>query len=284
MTHPWDPTTCETVEYRSASGDVVRFLMRAGARERLMPPVKVTTLPVPAQVGSRLLGSFHTERAVTIPVAFPGPLTDRAELRRWAQVLDPMRGEGTLTVVGGPSPGRFLRCVYEAGLDDLEEAFPSVNLGALIFRAAWPYWLDPTEQSQAVAQGTSTLKWFPFLPLVLGASDAFATFTVTVTGDVPSWPIITVKGPGTDATVTNLTTGASWTVSGAVAAGSTLTVDTRPSFKSVSIDGANAFNRLTPGSSLWALRPGGNQIQVSFALTSPASLVTFAWRNQWLAA
>ena len=38
--------------------------------------------------------------------------------------------------------------------------------------------------------------WFPFLPLVFGASDAFSLFTVDNSGDVDAWPVITVYGPG----------------------------------------------------------------------------------------
>lgn len=282
---PWSPWPgCETVEYRSVLGETVRFLMLAGAAGRMMPPVKLTTLPVPAGVGSRLLGAAHLERPVAIPVAFPGPITDREELRRWARVLDPTPGEGTLTVVDGSSPGRFLRCVYEAGLEELEEQLGNVNTGHLVFRAVWPYWLDGLEQSTSVTQGAGGLTWFPFLPLILGASDAFSTFTVNVTGDVPSWPVVTVVGPGSDVTAQNLTTAQSWKVTGAIADGATLTVDTRPSFKRVSIDGVNAYPRLTPESVLWPLQPGQNRVQLSFALTSPSSSVTFAWRNAWLAA
>lgn len=285
MAAPWQPWPgCETMEYRSIGGETVRFLMLSGVVGRMAPPAKVTTLPVPAGVGSRLLGSAHLERPVAVPVAFPGSISDRAELRRWARVLDPVPGEGTLTVVDGPHAGRFMRCVCEAGLDDLSEVRPDLNTGNLIFRAVYPYWLDGAEQSSTITQGTTGTTWFPFLPLVLGASDAFGVLTVTVAGDVPSWPVITVRGPGQEMTAQNLTTGESWTVTGAIAAGALLTVDTRPGRKTVTIDGVNAYPRLTPTSQLWALQPGPNRVQLSFAITSPASSVTFAWRNAWLAA
>jgi len=275
---------CETVEYRAPDGDTVRFRMRAGAAGRMMPPVLTTSIPVPGRNGSRYLGSRHLERIVTIPTVMPGTNDDRAELRRWANVLDPVPGEGTLTIVDGANAGRYLRCVYDSGLDELEELRPDFNVGTLLFRAAWPYWLENLESTVTVAQGSTVTHWFPFLPLILGASDAFAVFTVTVTGDVPAWPVVTVLGPGTDVTVQNLTTGLSWTVSGALAAGSTLVVDTRPGIKTVMIDGSNGYPRLTPTSSLWPLEPGPNRVQVSMALTDPTALVTFAYRNQWLAA
>jgi hypothetical protein len=281
--HPWDPTSCETVAFRNPAGETITFLMLAGAKARMMPPVKVTTLPVPAGNGSRFLGAGHLERIVAVPVAVPGSLTDRAELRRWAAVLDPTLGEGTLSIVGAEA-GRALTCAYDAGLDELEETFPNVNVATLLFRAAWPYWQEGAEQSVTVTQGAAVRRWFPFLPLVLGASDAFAIFNVTNDGDVPAWPVVTALGPGTDLTVTNETTGAAWTVSGAVAAGSQLVVDTRPGRKTANLDGLNVFSRLTPTSELWPLVPGVNQVQVSFALTSAASSVAFTWRRQWLAA
>jgi hypothetical protein len=282
---PWQPWPgCETVEYRSIAGESVRFLMRTGATGRLMPPVKLTTLPVPGGVGSRLLGAQHLERPVVIPVAFPGTITDRDELRRWARVLDPVPGEGTLTVVDGAHPGRFLRCSYEAGLDELAEELPNVNLGALVFRAVWPYWLEGSEQSITVSQGTTLTKWFPFLPLILGASSAFANFVVTVTGDVPSWPVFSIAGPGNDFIARNLTTGKSWHVTGTLAAGDTLLVDTRPSYKTVTVNGVNAYARMTADSSLWPLVPGQNRIEIAIGATTTASLATMTWRNAWLAA
>jgi len=279
---PWPD--CETVQFRNPDGEVATFLMRSGSTGRMMPPVKNTMLPLPGADGSRLLGSALLERPVVIPVVFPGAVTDRAELRRWARVLDPTRGEGTLTVVQGENAGRSLPCVYEAGLEDLQEDLPDFNLGHLVFRAARPFWQDAIEQAVVAEQGSSVTTWFPFLPIALGASDAFASFVVTITGDAESWPIFTVIGPGTDVTAQNLTTGKSWSVPGTLAAGSTLVVDTRPGEKSVTKDGANAFASLAAGSKLWSLPRGANRVQLSMATTTVASSVRIAWRNSWLSA
>jgi len=284
MARPYVHDGCETVEYRNPAGDVVTFRMTVGATVRMMPPVKVTTMPLPARNGSRLLGSFHLERPVAIPVVAPGSLTDRTELRRWARVLDPTKGEGTLTVVDGPSPGRYLRCVYDAGLDEMAEMSPDINSATLLFRAAYPYWLDAIEQTRTVTQGSAVTTWFPFLPLVLGASDAFAAFTIDITGDVESWPVVTVTGPGQQVVCRNLTTGRSWTVAATLAAAQMLTVDTRPGRKQVSIDGTNAYPNLTADSSLWPLVPGSNRVELAVALTDATSVASFTWRNVWLAA
>ena len=266
MSLPWIPdTVCETHEWRSAVGEVVRFVTRTDVKQRMMPPVTVTTVRVPQAQGGRFRYARHNERVATIPVVLPGPDTGRDELRRWATALDPVKGEGTLTVVQGSHPGRQLVCVYEAGLDSFAEQSPLLGLTTLAFRAADPYWQDSTEQQIVASINTSTFTWFPFLPLVLGASDVFAAATITNGGDVDAWPVVTITGPGTDLNVTNQTSGQTWAFTGSIAAGSVLIVDTRPGHKSVTLDGFNAFGRLTDTSVLWPLEPGSNRVTIVFA-------------------
>ena len=285
ITEPWVPDDdCETHEWRSALGETIRFVTRTEAKQRFMPPVTINTVKVPQAQGGRFRGARHEERLATIPVVLPGPIAGRDELRRWARALDPLTGEGTLTVVQGDHAGRQLVCAYEAGLDDYAEEFPLLGLTTLAFRAADPYWQDGTESSLVTTTSSTGFTWFPFLPLVLGSSDVFASATITNVGDVDAWPVITVVGPGNDLVLTNLTTGLAWSFPGNIAAGSTLVVDTRPGHKSARLDGNNAFGRLTDDSALWPLVPGPNRISIAFATATPASRVTFAWRNRWLSA
>lgn len=285
MSLPWVPDEdCETHEWRSAAGETIRFVTRTEAQQRFMPPVTLRTIAVPQTQGARFRGARHDERLVTLPVVFPGPTAGRDELRRWARVLDPLKGEGTLTVVQGAHAGRQLVCAYEAGLDEFSEEFPMLGLGTLAFHAADPYWQDATEHSDTATIDSTVRTWFPFLPLVLGASDVFATLILTNDGDVDAWPVVTALGPGTDLTLTNETTGRVWTFSGAIPAGSTLVVDHRPGHKSVALDGASAFGRLTDTSVLWPLVPGANRVSIGFAAATVASSVSFVWRNRWLSA
>jgi hypothetical protein len=288
---PWVPDDdCETHEWRSSVGDTIRFVTRTDAKARMMPPVSLTTIRVPQAQGGRFRAARHDERLLALPVVTPGPQAGRDELRRWARALDPLKGEGTLTVVIGPWAGRQLTCVYEAGLDDLAEEWTLLGLTTLAFRAADPYWQDATESTVTATIDIKAHTWFPFAgswaaqPLVLGASDVFASTTITNTGDVDAWPVVTVTGPGTDLTLTNQTTGTVTHVTGTIAAGSTLTIDTRPGHKTVRIDGFNAFGRLTDDSTLWPLVPGPNRIAIGFASATTQTQVVFAWRNRWLAA
>lgn len=282
---PWVPDTdCETHEWRSSDGEIIRFVTRTDAQQRMMPPTTIETVRVPQAQGGRFRSGRHSERLVTLPVVLPGPQTARDELRRWARALDATKGEGTLTVVQGPWAGRQLVCAYEAGLDSFAEEWAMLGLTTLAFRAADPYWGDSIESGFSASVGTSLFTWFPFLPLVLGSSDVFATFVIDVRGDVPSWPVFTVTGPGTDLIATNLTTGEMWHLTGSVGDGAQVVANHRPGHKSVRLDGVNVFGRLTDDSVLWPLLPGQNRISVEFASASPTSLVAIAWRNRWLSA
>jgi hypothetical protein len=291
VSDPWVPDTyCETHEWRSATGETIRFVTRVEAQQRFMPPVTITTIRVPQAQGGRFRMARHDERLVTLPVVVPGPTAGRDELRRWARALDPLQGEGTLTVVQGDYAGRQLVCAYEAGLETFAEEYPLLGLTTLGFRAADPYWQDATETTDVADINSKGYTWFPFAgswaaqPLVLGSSDVFATLTITNTGDVDAWPIVTTVGPGTDLTLTNQTTGLMWHLTGNIAAGSTLVVDHRPGHKSARLDGNNVFGRLTDDSTLWPLIPGPNRVAIGFATATSASKITFVRRNRWLAA
>jgi hypothetical protein len=292
VTAAWVPDAdCETHEWRSAAGETIRFVTRVQAKQRMMPPVTVHTIRVPQAQGGRFRYARHDERLVTIPVVVPGAAVGRDETRRWARALDPVKGEGTLTVVQGDHAGRQLVCAYEAGLEDWdEEGFEQLGLTTLAFRAADPYWQDAAESTVTADVTTTGNRWFPFAgswaaqPLILSSSDIFASLTITNGGDVDAWPVITAVGPGTDLTVTNQTTGQMWHLTGSIAAGATLIVDHRPGHKSARLDGANVFGRLTDDSSLWPLISGPNRIAIGFATATGASRVTFAWKNRWLSA
>lgn len=285
MGAPYQPDDdCETHEWRNPAGETVRFVTRTEATARMMPPVSITTIRVPQAHGARYRAARHDERLVGLPVVLPGPQTDRAELRRWAKALDPVPGLGTLTVIGGPHAGRMLRCVYEAGLDDFAEDEPSIGLTTLAFRAPDPYWLDSTESTIELHLGSTSYTWFPFLPLVLGTSDVFGQTTITNGGDVDAWPVVTVIGPGTELSLSNSTTGKTTRITGNIAAGSVVEVDTRPGYKTVRVDGYNAFGRLTDDSTLWPLVPGPNRVSIGFATADANSSVAFRWRGRWLAA
>ena len=283
--HRWDPAAeCETLEYRNPAGEVVRFRTLIGTVGRFMPPIGVTTIPVPAGHGSHYLGSAHLERPVAVPVAIPGPLDGQgraAALGAGARPLGgarhPHRGGGD---VGGTAPALRVRGgTGRMGGDQPpgQRRHPAVPGGVAVLGG------QPASSPPRWTRTTCCTPGSPSSPSSSAPPTPSRCSPWTTRGDVDAWPVVTVTGPAEDVTVTNLTTGASWHVTGALLPGSGLVVDHRPGQKTVRVDGVNAFDRLAPGSSLWPLARGVNQVDVAAAATDLDTLITFTWRRQWLA-
>lgn len=278
----WNTTEAEALEYVSGDGLSVRFVVERGSTGRMMPPVDVWEDIVPLTPGSRFRGTRHAARTVTIPIVTGGLRFGRAEIRQLARVLDPARGMGRLRSVGFSSQGtgRELNCVYQGGLDALKEEYPHWARVALLFRATDPYWVDQTEQVRDFAPANVDTEWFPFFPLDLGGTNILGNFSITNVGDVEAWPTIEVGGPGSGFIFQNISTGQRMAVTGDVAAGQTLRVVTLPGARSVTYAGQNWFSRLSRDSVLWGLRPGLNQLRVTYETTS--ARIILRWRLRYL--
>lgn len=287
MAKPWEPIPgCEAMVWRAADGSApITFNTRLGTTGRFMPPVAISTVPVPVANGSRFTGAYHLERLVAVPVVLPGVMTDRTTLRQWAAALDPAKGLGTLYVFRGPGApfNRELEAIYETGMEDWEEEAPNIGVTTLVFRCPDPYWKLAADHSATASGGGAVRKWFPFLPMILGSTAVAATFTANNIGDVPAYPVVTVLGPATGPIrVSDDTTGQWWEYTGSLAAGQTLTVDHRPGHQAVTVDGANAFASLTPDSRLFSMPKGYNVVSMSASGTTSATKLTFRWRARYL--
>lgn len=119
----------------------------------------------------------------------------------------------------------------------------------------------------------------PF-PFAFGSASP-GSITANNAGNIESYPAITVEAI-TDLsgiTLTNVTTGESWSITLTVAAGDFLVVDMgeRTVYLSGTASRSSLVNR--PGSDWWAVQPGDNTLQFS---ASGDGTATFAWRSAWL--
>jgi hypothetical protein len=108
---------------------------------------------------------------------------------------------------------------------------------------------------------------------------------VTNAGDVEAWPVWTITGPGSGIVLRNLTTGQSMDFGvGALAAGNTVVVDTRPGAKTAVANGSiNVFPFLSAASVLWSLQRGANAVRLEMSgAIAGASGLSLAYRPRYL--
>lgn len=147
-------------------------------------------------------------------------------------------------------------------------------------------WYDAAETSQSVAlvpaTGTGGFVFPLVFPLAMVGTTDRST-GITVGGEVPTWPIVEIRGPITDP-VAHIIGGPRFTFRGTLAQDDVLVIDTRPWARTVLLNGLNAAGRVTRNSTRLAsasVAPGG--YEVSFfgtSVTATASL-TLRWRNAW---
>lgn len=266
-------------------------IVNDGPFGRFLAPTDLTEDVAAGLDGSLLRNVRAKARVLTVPLTFVGDdrLDVRAVARTWARRFTPGRGDGTLRLVLGDGTSRDLTKVrYNRGFDgDETRAVSSANHMALAveLRAMDPYFYDTSDVARLVAGGNQT-GFFPMLPLHLSQGAIGTANIIENDGDAPAWPVWVVQGPGTGITISNQTTGDTLSLPTlALAAGQSLTIDTRPLVKAVvREDGSNQYARLTSTSSMWALIEGKNSVLVTVGGSAGTTVVTLQYRRRWLTA
>ena len=102
--------------------------------------------------------------------------------------------------------------------------------------------------------------------------------TVTNTGNVPIYPVITLTGPATNPTIANLTTGQFFTIQGlTTSTGDVITIDMLN--RTVLLNGGPIYTYVTLTSNWIALQPGGNTIKFTTTNSSDTVTGTISWRS-----
>lgn len=281
----------ETVLWIDPDGGTLSFSrVEFDIRGRWFPSLALEEDTVPGQPGQRLRavrhGAMELALAVWIQAASGSAL--RTALRAAVRSLNPGRGLGTLRVTTPAGDQRDLDCICVDGLSMTEKlgesSTPTDQRLVLAFKAYEPYWKATSDIVQDFTVGGSPATFFPFFPLRLTASEIAVDATVTNTGDVEAWPVWTITGPGSSIVLRNLTTGRDVTISGfTLGAGETLTIDTRPGYKTVARnDGANLWPYVATASSLWSLAEGSNSVRMEMATTTSSSALRLSYRTRYL--
>jgi hypothetical protein len=176
-----------------------------------------------------------------------------------------------------------LNCLYK---DGLQGASGTDNDGvcwqkiSLVFRCFDPFWYGQTTTLSFLIADNPP-QWFPLLPITLGGDAVTADFNVFIDGDAPSEPYWTITGPGTNPTLTNVTTNQTLALENvSLGAGEQIFVDTR-NRTITNTNGDNLFPRLKWGSGFWDLEPGGNKIRIAMAGADTESKIDLSYQPRY---
>ncbi len=281
-----------SVSLSSARGDITLthdgpYSFLRGATGFGLPPMQLTVDDLPDE-GGLLRSERRATRPLFLPVFIEAALP--AEVRALEQRLFRLLAAPvTVTVAQPDGSSRHIRARYAGGMEGaMDETWGSSwrTYGASLLC------LDPCWYGAPISEefGVSSTKAFlststNFFPVQLAAPKVLGDTTVDNAGDVDSWPIWSVHGPGTSFTATNTATGESFTVAHTLAEGESFVVDTRPLAKTVTgEDGANLFGALGSFPALWSLAPGLNDVHLTLLGATSASTVSVSYEPRYLSA
>lgn len=246
-----------------------------------VPPNELNTAAYLSSDGSVLVKRRRGHRRVALPMYINtgGPVSTAV-----GQAAAFFQGPGTLRYTG-INTRDLTNVIYEAGMEGdwsdqvaVNETWRKLVVSLL---ALDPWWY-----------GASTSSALTFAAAV--AFDAAITFNnaigfdgsdanpVNIAGDTTAYPITTIVGPFTTLQV-GIAGGQTFQLSAALAAGSTIIVDTNPGNRGPRLNaGAIDWSLLTPTSRLWELAVGSNVLNAAATGTTGASMVEVAWRERWL--
>lgn len=265
-----------------------------------LPPVEVVTSTTPGMPGSWLQEINELEREVFLPLNFGSQESHEDFLSRMGALLrlvsqwdDLTIGQlGTFRLVADSLNGeRLLAVTYKSGLEgDWGKGTGGSRWQKLPMTlvAVDPFFRDrkPTVRTYSapagspfLGDGTGAAPW----PRRITASVVIGEgMEVVVDGDVPVWPEVDLVGPASSASLAY--PGTSLVMPTGVADNGVLALKTDPRTRSVRLNGAIAWSKVSMGSTFTPLRPGTNIVDVVLATSSDDTELVLRWFNGYRAA
>ena len=246
--------------------------------------------------GSHVRSVHLKERELFIPLMIWGE--SQAEcLANWdalVAALNPRVGESSVLEVRRPGQApRFINVVYKSGLggkfgEDFRGWHYKVGLTLI---AHDPYFWESDQMIswnvkgnyKPFISGGDKVKEHSFFPVILSPSVVNGSREITISGDVESFPIWQITGAVTDVRVTNKGTGESFSITGTIAPGETITVDTTAFDIYSENDRSGAlWDRLTVDSKLFRLGTGRHTIDVTGSGMDERSEIALIYKPRYV--
>ena len=150
------------------------------------------------------------------------------------------------------------------------------------FFAADPRYYDDNQQTATLLLSNPLGRTYNRIyPLAYGGGSSASTTTVTNAGWATTYPVITITGPITNATLGSTTQGNYITIQGTYTNTDSVVIDLAQ--RLVTVNGASARNLVSGGSNWFSAQPGNNQ----FYLTGTGTLAgttaaTVVWYNAYV--
>lgn len=265
------------------------WLVQPGAKGLDMPSYAMATDQSPGIDGYEVRQVRAEGKTITLPIAFwanDSRAAYKARRRALIRSLNPKRGQGTLTLTEPDGATRSIGVRYTDGMEgdeSLDAAGARWCITALVFAVPSPYW-NGGEVTTEWKNGTGG-DFYPFLPLTVGDSQVLGSVTVDNDGDDDAFPVWTIKGPATSATLTNVTTGQTLVLTRTLTASDTVVIDTRERRQSALLNGVtNLWPHLSDSSTLWPLELDRNELTLTIAYSTSATSVRMTYQPRYLAA
>lgn len=235
--------------------------------------------------GDRIITYDYTARTATLPEFRAAML----ELRRiTAPAEDPIE-EPLIVHLDGQSLLAWARCVRRIIPTDRLYGL-GIAHGSVQWEATDPRLYSVEEHSLGVelaTPGSSGLDFgsggldFGSGGLDFGSGQQGGVLTVHNGGHVPTWPTLEVVGPATGPTITYGNRTLQFDPGFVVSSGQTMVIDTRPTWRTVEINGVSVRQHLVVDQ--WtALQPGvDTQIAFTAAVYNASSQLVVRWRDAW---
>jgi hypothetical protein len=248
-------------------------------------PVSIESQKAPKQDGSTYIDNVLENRAISIEGMIITKHNSAFVLearRKMQRVLNPKLGEVTITYHQRDQVREI------KGLAETTPVFPSGQGSKGLYYQKFllhlichePFWLDTYYESREMSYLMGGIRFKLRLPTIFSYR-GFKRRAVNE-GDVATPVEIEFKGPATNPTVNNLTTGEFIKVNRELGEEDVLTINTSFGQKYVRINGQNAFHYIDLDSVFWQLVPGENTLSYRSNNDSIKTRVTVKWKNRYV--